>query len=233
MQSKAFKLMDLGSIPLWMDASFVLLALLWLSGLLQSPVPMQPPSMQSIAIGLVVFFGLVLSILLHELFHSLMAAYLGVGTDYVEFTGLGGLVQYDRQLPEEPLRRIAIALAGPVANLAIWFVLRDVQEISFVKENWLERGVCSWLALMNLAMLIFNLLPSYPLDGGVALATALKPFTGWTWAVRVVGWLGMVVVALCIYAAIQSGLWMLILAFSLFMANREQLVRAGSWPLKS
>jgi len=232
MRSKAFKLLDLGSIPLWMDASFILLALLWLSDLMRSTGPMQPPSVHYIAIGLVVFFGLVLSILLHELGHSLVAAHLGVGTDFVEFTGLGGVVQYDRPLPETPVRRIAITLAGPLINLVIWLVLRDVAEIPLVRENWLESGVCTWLGWMNFAMLIFNLLPSYPLDGGIALAVALKPLTGWKWSVRIVGWLGMVVVALCLFEAISGGVWMLILAFSLFMANREQLMRAGSWPLK-
>lgn len=227
MQTKAFKLMDLGPIPLWMEASFVVLALLWLSSLMQGPI-----TIQYFTVGIVVFFGLMLSILLHELGHSLAAAYLGIGTDYIEFTGLGGMVTYERALPDEPVRRIAITLAGPLMNLIVWLVLRDVRTIPLVQSNWLEEGVAGWLASMNLAILIFNLLPSYPLDGGVALSVALKPVVGWGWSVRVVGWLGMLVVVLCVLDALRDGLWMWMLAFSLFVANREQLQRAGAWPRK-
>lgn len=227
MQTKAFKLFDLGSVPLWMDASFVVLAILWLSSLMQGPT-----TLHYFTVGMVVFVGLILSILLHELGHSLAAAYLGTGTSYVEFTGLGGLCHYDSALPEQPVRRIAISLAGPLLNLIIWLVLRDVATLPVVQGNWLESGVVHWLAAMNLAILIFNLLPSFPLDGGVSLSVALKPVVGFIWSRRIVGWLGMVVVALCVLDAVRDGLWTWMLAFSLFGANREELKRAGSWPWK-
>ena len=225
MQTKAFKLFDLGPVPLWMDASFVLLALLWLSTLINGPT-----TIEYFGMGLVVFFGLVISVLLHELGHSLAAAYLGIDTDTIAFNGLGGMVTYERALPEEPFRRIVITLAGPLVTLVIWLVLRDVQTIPLVQSNWFESGVAGWLASMNLAILIFNLLPSYPLDGGLALAVVLKPLVGRGWPVKVVGWLGMVVAVLCVLDGLRDGLWMWLLAFSLFAANREQLQRAGAWP---
>lgn len=225
--TKAFKLFDLGPVPLWMDASFIVLALLWLSTLISGPT-----TIEYFGMGMVVFVGLVISILLHELGHSLAAAWLGVDTDYIEFTGLGGVCVYERPLPEAAWKQLAVTLAGPLVNLIIWLVLRDVQTIPIVRDNWFEEGVCGWLAGMNLAILVFNLLPSYPLDGGVALGVALKPVTGWAWSVRIVGWLGMAVVVLCVLDAFRHGIWMWMLAFGLFVANREMMQRAGVWPWK-
>ena len=223
MITKSFKLGHIGYVPIFMDSSFLILGLLWLFHLMNAA---------SVNAGLVLvagFFGLVLSILLHELGHSLVADWLGVRTRLIEFNGLGGLCRYAGALPAWTSSRIAIHLAGPVLNLAIWQALTALETFPYVSQDAMELAIAHYVAQMNLVMFFFNLLPAFPLDGGKALAELLTKITSARTATIVVGWAGMAVTVLCILGAFKLGFWMLIIALSLFVANREELRSVGQW----
>lgn len=128
------------------------------------------------------FFG---SILLHEFGHAVVAIRNGIGISSIQLWFFGGMARMDREA-DSPGTELKVALAGPAVTAAI-IVFCTVLGIAaagwsgFREAAVLEEGsnvsglmaLVAWLASINLLILIFNLLPAYPMDGGrVARAIA-------------------------------------------------------------
>jgi Zn-dependent protease len=128
------------------------------------------------------FFG---SILLHELGHAFAARRNGIGITGIQLWIFGGMARMDREA-DGPATELKVALAGPAVTLAIVMALTlggiaAVGWTEFEKAAVLETtsgvsgvmAMVAWLATINLLVLLFNLLPAYPMDGGrVARAIA-------------------------------------------------------------
>jgi Zn-dependent protease len=128
------------------------------------------------------FFG---SILLHELGHAVVALRNGIGISSIQLWIFGGMARMDREA-DTPGAELRVALAGPAVTLAL-FVLFTVGGIA--AGGWTEfeqaavldsasgasgvLAVVAWLSSINLLLLVFNMLPAFPMDGGrVARAVA-------------------------------------------------------------
>ena len=130
------------------------------------------------------FFG---SILLHELGHALVAVREGVGISSIHLWIFGGVARLERD-SDNPGTEFRIAIAGPLVTLAIAVVLTgvgvaaagwsDFSEAMAVDGDADTSGVLAmiaWLASINALVLLFNLLPAFPMDGGrVVRALAWK-----------------------------------------------------------
>ncbi len=125
-------------------------------------------------IGALLFF---LSILLHELGHSLVSQRCGIPVPRITLLFIGGLAEISRE-PDDAVSELKIAIAGPLVSIFLagcacllgWlFGLAHLPAIA---------GVCKWLALTNLFLVIFNMIPGYPLDGGRILRALLWARTG-------------------------------------------------------
>jgi Zn-dependent protease len=128
------------------------------------------------------FFG---SILLHELGHAIAAVRNGIGISSIQLWIFGGMARMDREA-DTPGTELKIALAGPLVTLLIVVVLTVAGLLAAgAREFWdaalLESGsgasgvlaMIAWLASINALVLVFNLLPAFPMDGGrVARAIA-------------------------------------------------------------
>ncbi len=128
------------------------------------------------------FFG---SILLHELGHAFVALRNGIGISSIQLWIFGGMARMDREA-ETPGTELKVALAGPAVTLALVVLLtvggilagggREFRQAALVESSSGASGVLAmvaWLASINLLVLIFNLLPAFPMDGGrVARAIA-------------------------------------------------------------
>jgi Zn-dependent protease len=128
------------------------------------------------------FFG---SILLHEFGHAIVAMRNGIGISSIQLWIFGGMARMDREA-DSPATEMKVALAGPAVTAAIvvFFaaigILADgwsgFREAAVLETNSDVSGLmvlATWLATINLLILIFNLLPAYPMDGGrVARALA-------------------------------------------------------------
>jgi Zn-dependent protease len=127
----------------------------------------------------VVLFGCVL---LHELGHALMARYFGIATRDITLYPIGGIARLD-STGERPIEEVCIALAGPAVNVIILALLLPVVMLALVTGHLgggegaqlftLERGWLSLLGLFtlwvwfgNLTLVLFNLIPVFPMDGG-------------------------------------------------------------------
>ena len=129
--------------------------------------------------------GLFISVLLHEIGHTLVAQHFGIEVKNITLWPLGGFANLSHA-PKKPSQNLLINAAGPLVSLflavvigALWF-LGSVYAWEFALTFWGELAyeLMLSLAIMNLVLVIFNLLPIYPLDGGDILNSLLEMLFG-------------------------------------------------------
>jgi Zn-dependent protease len=177
------------------------------------------------------FFG---SIVLHELGHALVALRHGVGISSIQLWIFGGMARMDRE-SDSPTTEFKIAVAGPLVTLAIVVVLttigvaaagwHDFREAALVDSDAGTSGLLTmiaWLAMINFVVLVFNLLPAFPMDGGrIVRAIAWWRRGDRTSATRFAANLGRVFAYLFIGAGLLmifggyvfSGIWLALIGF--------------------
>jgi Zn-dependent protease len=172
------------------------------------------------------FFG---SIVLHELGHAVAAVRNGIGISGIQLWIFGGMARMDREA-DSPGTELKVALAGPLVTLAIIVVLtiggiaavgaHEFKEAAILESNSGASGfiaMIAWLATINALVLVFNLLPAFPMDGGrVARAIAWWKTGDRTSATRFAANLGRVFgylfmaggLYLVLTGAFFSGVWL-------------------------
>jgi Zn-dependent protease len=121
------------------------------------------------------FFG---SIVLHELGHAFIALRNGIGIASIQLWIFGGMARMNRE-SDSPRTEFEVAIAGPLVTLAIFVVLMAIgvgaagwdafRDAAAADSDAGVSGVLAmvaWLATINLLVLVFNLLPAFPMDGG-------------------------------------------------------------------
>ncbi len=120
----------------------------------------------AIAWGLAWTLGLFAAVYVHEMGHIVAGRHYGIDTSMITLRGLGGLAHLDSEA-SGPKQDIVIALAGPATHL-LWLIVLWPLELLFEPE--LVRPTWWWMLSgyrgMHVALLLFNLVPFYPLDGG-------------------------------------------------------------------
>ncbi len=176
-------------------------------------------------VAAVLFFT---SLLLHELGHAFQARREGMEIDGITLWLFGGVAQFRGMFPTAGAE-FRIAIAGPLVSLVlgagfvgIAVAIAGVEEVD---------GIAAWLGYINLALLVFNLLPALPLDGGRVLRSALwAARSDFSWATRVAAAIGRAFGALFIAGGLAlfffesgtSGLWLAFLGWFLFGAASEE-----------
>ncbi len=155
--------------------TFFILVIFWgMAGYEQAGIP------GAIAACLLLFalFGCVL---LHEFGHILMARRFGVRTPDVILLPIGGVARLER-IPDEPRQELLIALAGPAVTLALVLLLYGLLALSGdvprLGELDPDGPFLETLARVNLYLLVFNLFPAFPMDGGRVLRALLASRLG-------------------------------------------------------
>jgi Zn-dependent protease len=129
-------------------------------------------------------------VVLHELGHALMARKFGIGTRDITLYPIGGVARLER-MSDDPGEEIAIAVAGPAVNVVIaaglwfgmslaglspWEALSNPQEIGQY-GSVAELGMLAMLKV-NVMLVLFNLIPAFPMDGGRVFRAVLASFFG-------------------------------------------------------
>ncbi len=123
-------------------------------------------------IGSVAAIGLFIGVVLHELGHSVTAMRYGFPIDSITLWIFGGIAKLT-EMPENWRQEFAIAFAGPIVSVALGVVFGGA--FFLVPESVpAARFVVGYLALMNVALAAFNLLPAFPMDGGRVLRALLS-----------------------------------------------------------
>ncbi|WP_373496315.1 site-2 protease family protein [Aquiflexum sp.] len=123
-------------------------------------------------------FALFFCVVLHEFGHSLAAQKYGIQTKDIVLYPIGGIARLEK-LPEDPKQELWVAIAGPLVNIGIFFILSailiitgfDLENLEEIKIN--PNTIVLYLASANLILALFNLLPAFPMDGGRVLRAFL------------------------------------------------------------
>lgn len=165
---------------------------------------------------------LFLCVTLHEFGHILAARHFGVRTPEILLLPIGGVSKLER-IPERPREELIMAAAGPAVTLAIalllLLVLGGLPPTESIFKDTSPRGVLSQLALANITLFAFNLLPAFPLDGGRMLRAVLAHFHGHMRGTQIAATIGKVAAIMLGMLALSNGLVILLLiAMFIFVA---------------
>jgi len=194
---RRFRIGSAFGIPIQLDLTFLLVLPLfaWIIGaqvgqsvelmndVWGAAIPVGPLStgMFPWILGTAAALGLFACVVLHELGHSVVAMRFGFPISSITLWLFGGIAQLE-EMPEDWKQELLIAIAGPIVSVALaglsygafWLVpAGDAVGIASVKF------LLGYLALMNVVLAIFNMLPGFPMDGGRVLRALLartRPF---------------------------------------------------------
>src|SRR2546430_6024568 len=121
--------------------------------------------------GILVIVLLFVCVVLHEFGYAIAATAFGNNTADFTLLPIGGVARLER-MPEEPIQELIIAAAGPAVNLIIALCLL-LTGGSFVYPPTAESSLNDVLLTINVVLLLFNLLPAFPMDGGRVLRALL------------------------------------------------------------
>jgi Zn-dependent protease len=124
--------------------------------------------------GAITAIGLFVSVLLHELGHSAVARSYGTPVLGITLFLFGGVAKLGAEAPH-PRAEFLISIAGPLVSLALSATFFLLYPLTGFSETL--TGLTYYLAVINLSLFIFNLLPGYPLDGGQMLRALVWAIT--------------------------------------------------------
>jgi Zn-dependent protease/CBS domain-containing protein len=221
---KAFRLFG---VPVRLHFTFILLVVFVAVSVLGSN--------QSNASYAIFLLGGLVSVLLHELGHAVVAARFGIRTVEIVMFPIGGLSRMERSL--KPAAEIGVSLAGPLVNIllaaGIFAYMISTHEATPVGlADLLQPNGKSVLALLlygNLLLAGFNLLPAFPMDGGRILRALLTYVRPEDEATRIAAWMGrMLAISMGLYGLL--GAHFMLVFFSLFIylgAAQESVAALG------
>ena len=137
----------------------------------------------SAAIDSIVFIVLLFAcVVLHEFGHVYAAKRYGIETPDVTVLPIGGLARLER-IPDDPREEAMVAVAGPLVNVAIALVLViligarfDLSDMANLEQ--VSGSLQARLAAANIMLVLFNLIPAFPMDGGRVLRALLATRLG-------------------------------------------------------
>ncbi len=205
--------------------------------------PYKYPELSRSAHWVMGFFGAVflfLSVLAHELTHSYIAKKEGIEVSEITLFIFGGVSQLAKE-PEDPMKEFKVALGGPISSFVLSFIFWILSIVTSHMPGWiLVTGLLAYLAYINLALAIFNLIPGFPLDGGRVLRALYWKRTGSLGRATKIAsdtgrWIGLGIILLGLLSVLMGnlmgGFWFVIIGIFLRSSAEggyQQVVMKGA-----
>ena len=187
-----------------------------------------------VTIGIVV--ALFFCVLLHEYGHSLVARRLGSEVQDITLLPIGGLARM-KTLPERPVDEVKVAVAGPLVNVVlapVFFGLALLFGGSLSVPTNIFSGVGSvgqvfaYLGLINVALVVFNMIPAFPMDGGRVLRGLLATRLGPVRATEISSTVGQgFAILFIVFGFLSNNFLLALVGFFVFLgaSGESQMVR--------
>jgi len=232
MFGKGITLVKLFGFKVKIDLSWLILGLLITWTLAQGLFPQFYEGLRTATywiMGIAGALGLLVSIVFHELWHSLIARKFGLSMRGITLFIFGGVAEMTEE-PPSPKAEFFMAVAGPISSIVLSLGLFGIFFLG-INLGWPDSitGVINYLAFLNLILAGFNLLPAFPLDGGRVLRSVLW---GWKdnirWATQIASKIGGAFgIALIVLGVLElflgnliGGVWMAVIG--LFIRGASQ-----------
>lgn len=159
--------------------------------------------------GVLFIIAVFACVVLHELGHALAARRYGIVTPRITLLPIGGVAELER-MPEKPMEEVVVAIAGPLVNVVIAAVLiailgavPDVSTIAAIENP--SFGFIARLAVVNIVLVLFNLIPAFPMDGGRVLRALLATRFSRVRATEIAATVGQITAFLFGFLGLLSG----------------------------
>ncbi len=223
MESGRFQIARVLGIPVYLHASWLVIFGLISWTLATGYFPARYPDLPAAsywARGLIASLLFFVSIFLHEMGHALVARQHGVKTRSITLFIFGGVAQMEGEA-KDGATEVRIAAVGPLVSLALAALFQLLSGAALLGAA--GRGVCGYLALINLALALFNLVPAFPLDGGRVLRGLLWRRVGRLRATRIAAGAGgafaLFLIALGVFGFLAgdaaAGIWYVLIGWFL------------------
>lgn len=187
-------------------------------------VGLEGPSGAQAAIYVLALFG---SVLLHELGHALVSRRYGIRTVEIVMFPIGGVARLERN--PKPAEELWIAIAGPAVNVVIAAVLVGVAAGVYGSIDWdkvfAPKGgnLLGQVAMGNIALAIFNLLPAFPMDGGRVLRSMLALKYGEARATELAARAGrFLAILMGLYGLLSASYMLIFIAFFVYLGAAQE-----------
>lgn len=188
----SWRLGTFAGIGVYMHATFLLLL-----GYVGYVHWREQQTVAAVAAGIAFILAIFACVVLHEFGHALTARRFGIRTRDITLLPIGGVARLER-MPDQPMQEFWVAVAGPAVNVAIALALfgylvftqtiGPVATLGVTGGGFLER-----LLAVNVLLVVFNLVPAFPMDGGRILRALLALKLEYTRATQIAAWLGQAI----------------------------------------
>ncbi len=239
MFAKSFKLLKLFGFEVRIDLSWLILAFLIVWSLAVGLFPHLYKNLSNTlywAMSIIGGLGLFMSVIFHELCHSLIARHYGISIRGITLFVFGGVAQMEDE-PRNPKSEFFMAIVGPISSVILGTIFYVIKSFAAF-NNWHLSviGITSYLTYINWVLAGFNLIPAFPLDGGRVLRAILWTFKkNLRWATRIASTIGSAFSYLMMFFGIiqfflgdyLSGIWIFMIGMFLqgaTQASYKQLI---------
>jgi Zn-dependent protease/CBS domain-containing protein len=216
-----WKLGTFAGIDVYIHATFLLLI-----GWIGYSYWLQYGTIAKVVEGILFILALFLCVVLHEYGHALTARRYGIKTRDITLYPIGGVARLER-LPDKPIEELWVALMGPAVNVviaALLFVvlylsggLAQITNLTVASGSFLMR-----LMLVNISLVVFNLLPAFPMDGGRVLRALLAMRMDYVRATQVAATIGQGMAFLFGLAGLFGNTFLLFIALFVWIGASQE-----------
>jgi Zn-dependent protease len=188
-----------------------------------------------ITVGLIFLAALFACVTLHEFGHALAARRYGIGTRDINLLPIGGVARLE-SMPEDPKEELVVAIAGPAVNVAIAAGLYLIMLL--IGQTDMELGYhitgANFLAdllVINIILVLFNLIPAFPMDGGRVLRALLAFKMKRGKATQIAASVGQLLAIGFVFFGLFYNPWLLFIGIFVFLgagAEAKQVVATES-----
>lgn len=217
----SFRIAKIADIEVRVHITFFLILLFygWIFWMDGGPVG----AVRGVAFVLVLF----LCVLLHEFGHAFAARAFGIRTPDITLLPIGGVARLER-MPRSPIQELVIAVAGPAVNVAIAIALLPLAASDFGPRDFEDFDTAQGtfagkLLAVNVMLVLFNLIPAFPMDGGRILRSLLALAIPHTTATHVAARVGQGIAVLFAIGGIFGNPMLLIIGLFVFLGAQQEL----------
>ncbi len=217
----SWRLGEVAGIGVYMHATFLLLI-----GWVALSHWIEGRNLAATLAGVVFILALFGCVVLHEFGHALTAKKYGIKTRDITLLPIGGVARLER-MPDDPKQELWVALAGPAVNLVmaaalfVWLQvtsgLEPVGQLSIARGSFLQR-----IMVVNISLVLFNLVPAFPMDGGRVLRALLATRMDYTRATQIAASLGQWIAFLFGFIGLFTNPFLLFIALFVWIGAAQE-----------